>query len=301
VADVSGVLDQRGVYQELRWESRLRSPAWEEALADVDRILTYPPFVMSTNFELDFKDLSLLARRHGLATSAGYAARLPRDAVTENIASLHEQMFAGRADPRAIYILRTSYFAEKYPDMRDDFVATDLDGYKVCVPMAASWRPAQTYRVRPVALAEYLRQVEGFTVILAVKGGYELQPAARETLARSGAPLAGYRPGDAFVVLMHRGRSLLDQALGDGVFESGAAAGDVVGPLRLQRDLIITAAGDRAGGRVLIEVGGRPTSFNTRGLNVVVLNEVQEVVEVASFPAEDVGNAGHAFVLVPRR
>jgi len=299
VVDISGILDLRDIYRNLHWESRLRSSQWDIALAEVDRILTYPPFVMSTNFELDFKDLGLLAWQHGLPTSAGYAARLPRDAVVENVAALQEQMLGGQADPRAIYILRTSYFAEKYPGMSQDFLATDLDGFKVCVPKSAAWRPEKVYLVRPVELVEYLRQVGGNTVVFAVKGGYSLQPAARAFLARIGAPLAGYELGGAFVVLIHRGQVLFEQVLGDVIFETSAVAGQTVGPLSLCRELVIMAADEQAGDLVSIEVGGRACSLNTRGLNAVVLNENQDVLEVASFHRDNRDNVGYAYALVP--
>jgi len=301
VIDLSPILNLRSVYGSLRFTSRLQSPQWEEILAGTDFIATYPPFLMTTDYELDFKDLGLLAWRHGKQTSAGYTARrLPAD-VEATVEAMRAEMFGPDPDPRRIYILRTSYFAEHFHDMQDHFQATDIDGYKVCLPRRAAYRPDRIYRVERHELADYLLARRQQTVIVAVKddGATRLDARTRQVMRDLGSRIDQLRPGGSYVALLHGGALLFEQVQNHSQIEADADAGTAVGPLVLRKSISLLSGGKGYGDVASILVNGRERSFNSRGLNLVVLDENQEVSEIAVFnPA--LASRGNAFRLVRR-
>ena len=149
--DLWPLLSQRDAYAARTWSTRLRSPEWDRALADADALLTYPPNLKNTVADDDFIDLAVLALQHDLPTSAGYAARQFQSHREEGVRSL-QALLRGRPDPRAPLVLRSSYFAARYPELQDRYVCTEPGRLRgVLRPRRGLSAPAQLQRSPPRA------------------------------------------------------------------------------------------------------------------------------------------------------
>jgi hypothetical protein len=278
--------------------SRLQSPVWREAARHFDRVLTYPPYLKTTDFENDFRDIALYAVENGMTTSAGYVARRDQQDVAEEVAALRARLFEDQPDPRALYILRRSYFSENYARMQDRFVCTQLDGYQVCFSRRSTFRPDRAWVVREYPFADYLRRVLPHTVLIAVKedAAAALPEPARQLLRDLGSRIDQLQPGGSYAAIIQRGQILFEQLDADQAIVATAERGNPVGHLVLDEDWYLMSAGVRAGDAASIGIGEIEWSFNRRGINLVVMNDRQEVTEVATFDTHVVG-VGFAFVM----
>ncbi len=288
--DLLPVLDQRAVYAAKRWTTRLQSPEWDRALDGADALWTYPPQMKHTCVESDFVDLCELALRHGIPTSAGYSARLFQSAREGGVERLQE-LLQVHADPRGVYVLRRSYFAASYPELRDRFVCTDLDGFPVCFARDGGYRPERAYRVFASGLAEVLDRTGGATVVLAAKGDITARLAAGDgqALAARGTNLGALPAGGAYVAVLAGGRPLFEQMDPTRPIHVEGSRGQGFGPLRLACDLTVDSGGADDDAPASLRLDGREVLFNLDGLNYAVLGPDQQVLAVGVCARPDGG------------
>jgi hypothetical protein len=248
----------------------------------------------------DFRDLALLAAEYRKPISAGYTARLAGREVEAFVEEMQEHFFGEHADPGALYILRSGYLAAKFSDLQGRFVCTEIDGYKVCCASEAKCDFERTYRVESVRLDEYLVQVKDQTAIIAVKrdATMQLDGPARSVLRDLGSRIDDLAPYGSYVCILSAGRIQFEQVGNDFAVTLNAARGDALGEMRLRHDLEVRSRGKDLGDLASVLVGSRETVFNRDGINIVVLDEQQDVLEVASF-AEPGSSHGHVFRLLP--
>ena len=279
--DLWPLLPQRDAYAARTWSTRLRSPEWDLALADADALLTYPPNLKNTAADDDFIDLAVLALRHGLPTSAGYAARQFRSHREEGVRSL-QALLRGRPDPRAPLVLRGSYFAARYPDLQDRYVCTDLDGFVVCFARDGGYRPQRSYTVAATGLARLLQAAGDNLVVMVGKGGLRdgLSDTDCNWLRAHGSRIDDLPRGGAYAAVLAGGELVFEQMHAATAITIDGERGTVLGPVTLTRDLAILSAGD-ADGAASLSVDGHEVLFNLEGLNVAVLGPDQVVLAVA--------------------
>ena len=86
------------------FHTKLSDDKWIAVLKEFKEMITYPPFEMSMNYNLDYQDLSFLAMKSKLPITSGYVARV--DAVkTQNYKdSLNYELGSGRISNDQIFV-----------------------------------------------------------------------------------------------------------------------------------------------------------------------------------------------------
>ena len=62
--------------------SPLKSPLWQSVGTKFNKIIIYPPFVITLTNDSDWKYLALYAYRHHMSINTGFAARCPINEMT---------------------------------------------------------------------------------------------------------------------------------------------------------------------------------------------------------------------------
>jgi hypothetical protein len=298
--DISPTLNLQPKYRALRFESRLRSPLWRQIATQVDRIVTYPPYLKDTNFVNDFRDIALLAAEHHKSTSAGYVARVAYSEVAATVDAVKRQMFEGGADERAVYILRGSYFAERFIDLQENLTCTEIDGFQVCFAKNAPIHPSRMYTVESTTPAIYLARVLDRTVVLIVKeeATAHLSEEFKQIMRGMGSRIDELSYGGSYLALIHEGALLFEQVQNQNEILLEAERGYQAGPLLLARSLVARSGGAACGDVASLVIDGEQKIFNSRGLNMAILDGNQNVLEVATFDTH-VRDEGYVFRLVP--
>jgi hypothetical protein len=297
--DIWRILNIRTQYADLHFASSLRSGLWQDVLSHVDHIATYPPYQKDTDAPMDFRGIALLAAEHGKTTSAGYVARLSQSDLAAYGAELRQQMFE-RPDPRAVYILRHYNFINWFSSFSKVLDCTDIDGMKVCFAPASGIRVPAVYRLKSYQLEDYLARVMDNTVVIVVKGEatQNLGDSVKQQLAERGSDIGQLQEGGSYAAIIHKGEMMFEQVKNDQPILAVAERGMQAGSLLFKKELIFRSGGLRGGNLASVLVDGKEQLFNLNGMNLLVLDEDQNVLEVACFDTHST-QTGSALVLVP--
>jgi len=285
ISDLAPLFDRKNEYENLGFTSRLKDPQWRQALDQADLLLTSPPSTASTVFLDDFVDLALLAHQSGARTTAGFAAR----SYQGNFAAADELTRAfthgGNPDPRTVGVLRRSLFAEMFPDFTSDLRCTDLDGFPVCFARDGGFRPDREYRVETAGLAEFLTAHLEKTMILVGKDDVRrvLTGEAVELLTGLGSRIAQIPIGASYAGIIVHGGLVFERIHPKSEIQVTSFRNTEMGPVLMKKELNITSKGSFAGKYASVNLDGKEVLFNRDGLSIAVLDDLQEVLAVATF------------------
>jgi len=300
VIDISPILNLQGMYSELKFNSRLRSPLWSPLLDQCDHIWTSPPFAKTTNFQMDFRDIGTLAASNGVSTSAGYVARASRAQMQPHSEALRLQLQSGHADPKAIYLLATSQFVPRFAELREKMYCTGIDGIPVCFARDSNIRVPFVYDLKGWELSKYLARVRDKTLVMVVTDGALSRSCAQvqAMLRQSGANIEQSGRQGCYLALFHDGTLISERAGSSRDISLEMGPGDQSGALVLKKSVSARFLDENGDDRVSIQIDGLEQIFNLRGINIVVLDENLDVVEIANF-RRDRPDLGGAWTLVP--
>ncbi len=285
VADMSPWYQRRAQLAGLKFDDGLTSPEWARLANRFDRMLTYPPYEVSTQFANDFRSLALWATRNGMATSAGYAARVSNRGREALRARLEQTFETDRPEPRTLYVLNVGAYASFAAAMADSFTCAVVDGYVVAHARSSAHVFGEGGQLRRCDFATFLSENRDRTVALAVKdeATHGLDPQARSYLAEAGAHIDSLRFRGSYLAILSGGRVVAERIGNDHRVELALPVGAEVGGLTLRSPLELMSAGNLFGNDASLRVGGREYCLKSRGINTVVLNAAQDVVAVAAF------------------
>jgi hypothetical protein len=229
-------------------------------------------------------------------------ARQTQTQIAGAVDDIKAQLFEGAGDPRAITILRSSYFAEKFVDIRRNMTCTEIDGFRVCFAKSSPIRVPTVYELDVLPFAVYLDRVSSRFAVITVKeeATRYLTESAKAVLRGMGSQIDRLRYGGSYLAIVYGGQLLFEQVQNENVIVLQADRGERAGPITLQKSLIARSGGLECGDVSSLLIDGQEKIFNHRGFNVAVLDERQNVVEVASFDTH-VRSEGYVFRLVTTR
>jgi hypothetical protein len=289
--EFSGLAHDRRILSDRVYHTRLKSPLWAASSEYFDTITTFPPMLYTTRLKADFADLAHRADLNGQAVGTGYAGRFSGQVREQQTKRLEEILTTGTPDPRTLYVFRDQEFAHYGPGMRDRFRCTELDGYPVCFAAEVPFPIEFEYEVLEQTLAAFLSGLSDALVIVAVKdeATAALSDAQKQAMHGLGLDVDALPYRGSYLGIAYRGQALWEQTGESSAVESHLEAGEMLGPIRLRRELRLRSAGYRNGNVASIIIDGVEHSRNTRGMNICVLDDEQQVLWVGSFDTHVVG------------
>jgi hypothetical protein len=271
--------------------TRLKSPLWAASSEYFDTITTFPPMLYSTQLKADFADLAHRADLNGQAVGTGYAGRFSGQVREQQTKRLEEIFTAGTPDPRTLYVFRDQEFAHFGPAMRGRFRCTELDGYPVCFASEVPFPIEFEYEVLEQDLPTFLSGLSDALVIVAVKdeATAALSDAQKQAMHELGLDVDDLPYRGSYLGIAYRGQAVWEQTGDSGAVETHFEAGEMLGPFTLRRDIRLRSAGYLSGNAASIIIDGVEHSKNTRGMNICVLDDEQQVLWVGSFDTHVVG------------
>jgi hypothetical protein len=285
VWDIRPLVFQKRYFESLVFQSRLVSPNWNTAAAASTGITTFPPFSFSTVQWSDYRDICWLADQYRVPTTAGYAARMSvaAAALTDSMRTALEQ---GTADPTHLYICDRSSFPEVFAGLSDHCLGAIWDGYFVCYnrQWPVTTEPDYTAAHRST-LAEFLAERGDRILLLAARdeATNNLSEAGRQALRNLGIVDSEFTYRGAIAAIVDHGGTVWQRINPCRRIELALAAGDTLGRFRSLRAINLVSAGFESGNEAQLRLDGKEEGFNGRGLNVLVLDDDQRLLEVAWF------------------
>lgn len=271
--ELTPLLDQRALAGQ-RYASPLQDPFWDSVATKVDRVWTWPPMEASLERPFDFRHWVLLGRRHGLATSAGYAARVAATPTAAFRRTLSEQLSTGDLDARTLYVVQAGSLTGFLPGLRQGARIGWVDGYTVVLPEGLDLTPPNPTWEAPTSLASFLRsgRADRALVVISEDGVRNLDDASRSLLASMGAPVDSLVYLGSWAGLIEAGRFVRSDAEASGVARITVRAGTRLGPSPVPRELAAWSGRVASGRPAGFRVGDREWVALGRGLNFLLLD-----------------------------
>lgn len=278
VLDLAPLLPRQQLFRQDRFVSRLQDPAWPQVMASTDRLLTVPLLNASTQFPYDFRDLDLPLLSRAVPTSAAYLTRSNAAAAGRWSADFLAGLAGGRRpDPGTTLVVRDTELLPYLQALWPDFVAHNLDGFRVFVARTVVLPGALAYAApRPADLQDFLAAHAGDTLVLAVRdeGTQGLSPRSRAILGGRGLAVGDLSYRCSWAAVFSPAGVLWQEVSAD-----HAVQGVVEGP----RPLEVRSAGLAHGNLVSIRLDGVEQAVGRRGLNILALDEGWRPVALGLF------------------
>jgi Family of unknown function (DUF6311) len=128
------------------WAGELKSPVWAAALPHYDHLVVVLPEFCGAA-PATFEGPAYLAGLHGLTVNVGQSGRWSNSGLLEYCKTLHDDLAAGKADDRSIYIVHPRYEALVRTNA-PRVVCGEVDRLRVCVTADSyqRWRDAADLR-----------------------------------------------------------------------------------------------------------------------------------------------------------
>jgi len=283
---------------QIKFESRLRSPWWEQTAVVKNRIVTFPPLLHDTEYQHDFRDFGYLALRHHGSFTAGYAARVSPTRIIEAREKLETELRSGPVDPTAMYIIQSAELNSLWPSMSDRFRCSLLDGFCVCGPRGAPGRPPGAPVIGRATFQKFLAEYKDAVLILAVKDDaiHRLSDEARVALRQIGASVDELEFRGSYAGLFKGGVAVWDEVNNGGEISKNFEAGTRLDGLEFTRAIRIRSAGKQFGNLARVEVGR--TFGGGRGFLALALSDAMEPIAWGQFDTH-AGDGGYLFDHAP--
>lgn len=299
--DVQRFADTSGVYPE-HYESPLRNPGWERAIAQVDTVFTLRAFHPDILRRSDYKHFGAISSRDQVPTTAGYGARVPMRAAAEFEETFRARLRSGNLPTNSLIVLLASDAAVSLRSALDHgWYVGRWDGYFVLLPPSIQVdEPPAFVAARELPLATYLDQAGDDVILFAVKdeATYQMSDADEDALRAHGVPVDDlvYRASFAGIL---QGDRFLATRIGVGrpsslKVDAGETLAEWTSPIPIE----IESAGFDAGNRARLVVDGKDWSLDQRGFNTVRVDSSGHVVELGVFDTHR-GLDGHVLVRAP--
>jgi hypothetical protein len=120
-------------FDELSWESPLKSPAWNRLMEETDHVA----FVPAHKYDSAFIPFAFLASTSGSTINIGPTARANLEDRDEYRANLLQEFSDGELEDSTLYIIRDDEYLLT-PQSHNDFTWGLIDGYAVIAPKTDS-------------------------------------------------------------------------------------------------------------------------------------------------------------------
>jgi hypothetical protein len=266
--------------------SPLKSPLWQSVGTKFNKVIIYPPYILTVTNDADWEYLVLYAYEHHMSINTGLVARDQSTEMRAQQEELKSTFQKGDLDPRSIYIFAdppTSETVRLFPLWNQCAL---VDGFIVYTRDDHFFNGSNRIKIEPITLDDFFKKFESDTILIAARE-YQapvlLPEEVKKYLQERGSRLPGLVFRGSYVGIFSRGAKILEKIDDQAAVEIELRKGELIGKDRLSEDIALYSAGVPFGNRASIKVGGEEHSRNRGGLNMVVLNGDGAVLASAIF------------------
>ncbi len=269
--------------------SPLKSSLWQSAGTKFDKIIIYPPFILTVTNNSDYQYLALYAYRHHMSINTGFLARFPVKEMADVKKQLTSALQAGDLDPRAIYIFADPPASETVQIFPRWNRGALVDGFLVYTRDDHFFNGSNRINIEPLTLDDFFKKFEPDTILIAARE-YQapvlLPEEVKKYLQEKGSRLPGLLFSGSYVGIFSQGAKIFEKIDAKAAVKMELRKGELLGKDRLAEDIALYSAGVPFGNRASIKVSGVEQSRDRGGLNMVVLSKDGAVLASTIFDAQ---------------
>ncbi len=266
--------------------SPLKSPLWQTVGSKYDKIIIYPPYLITVTNDEDWKYLVLYAYRHHMAIDTGLVARDPSAEMRAYQEELKSSFQKGDFDPRSIYIFADPPDSETVQSFHRWNRCALVDGFIVYTADDHFFNGSNRIKIEPLTLYDFFQKFRQDTILIAARE-YQapalLPEEVKKYLQEKGSRLPGLLFTGSYAGVFSHGAKVFEKIDDKGAVKIDLRQGELIGDDRLTQDIALYSAGVPFGNQASIKVAGEEYSRNRGGLNMVVLKGDGAVLASAIF------------------
>ncbi len=269
--------------------SPLKSSLWQSVGTKFNKVIIYPPFILTVTNEGDFKYLALYAYRHHMSINTGSVARFPLNEMNADEEQLKSALQEGDLDPQGIYIFADPPASETVRSFHRWDQCALVDGFIVYTRDDHFFDGSNRIKIEPITLYDFFKKFEQDTILIAAReypASVLLPEEVKKYLQERGSKLAGLPFLGSYVGIFNQGAKILEKIDDKAAVAIELRKGELIGKDRLTKDVALYAAGVWAGYQSSIKVSGIEESRDRGGLNIVVLSGDGVVLASTIFDAQ---------------
>ncbi len=169
LADIHQLLDLPAFHTTGPVASPLKSPLWQTVGAKFNKIIIYPPYLITVTKDEDWKYLVLYAYKHHMSIDTGLVAR---DTFTEMRAyqeELKSSFQKGDFDPRSIYIFADPPASGTLQSFHRWDQCAQVDGFIVYTTDDHFFNGSNRIHIEPLSLYEFFQKFSQDTILIAAR------------------------------------------------------------------------------------------------------------------------------------
>jgi hypothetical protein len=272
------------------------APQWDSLLLNAKKMLVYPPWEQDVVHNDDFITLSLLAAPYNIPVSTGYLSRYDNPLRWNFAKDLEDILGTGNfcKYPQSIMLCGKNYTGAIQQLVADQKIKLwFLDGYYVMVPMDFSFsadRPEPIGgRLQAADMGEgfhdFLERNKSNTLLLAVsdEGSDKLCASAKDWLIQAGCQIDRLQHRDSWLAIIHNGDLIKEGYSNKDPLQWRIGLGEKIGKWISPVDLDMASGGMNNQLEPRLEVAATNHADRSRGIQIVVLDQLGMVLETACF------------------
>jgi len=269
--------------------SPLKSSLWQSVGTKFNKVIIYPPYILTVTNDEDWKYLVLYAYRHHMSINTGLVAREPLTEMRASQEKVKSAFQKGDLDPQSIYIFADPPASETVQSFPRWNRCALVDGFIVYTRDDHFINGSNRIKIEAVTLYDFFKKFEQDTILIAARE-YQapvlLPEEVKKYLQEKGSRLPGLLFPGSYVGIFSHGARIFEKIDDKGPVKIELRKGELIGKDRLTKDIALYSAGVPFGNQASLKVAGEEHSRNRGGLNMVVLNGDGAVLASTIFDAK---------------
>ena len=269
--------------------SPLKSSLWQSVGTKFNKVIIYPPYILTVTNDEDWKYLVLYAYRHHMSINTGLVARDQSTEMRANQEELKSAFQKGDLDPQSIYIFADPPASETVQSFPRWNQCALVDGFIVYTRDDHFFNGSNRITIEPITLYDFFKKFEQDTILVAARE-YQapvlLPEEVKQYLQDKGSRLPGLVFRGSYVGIFSYGARIFEKIDDKGAVKMELRKGELIGKDRLTKDIALYSAGVPFGNQASIKVAGEEHSRNRGGLNMVILSGDGAVLASTIFDAK---------------